>query len=103
MDSYFETTVEHLNKDLNLGQVLEFNTKNVSLTFEKVSLNNISGKRLIQSSGTEIRFPPLDFNETATISVILNLSFSETRSFLRIVDDFAIVLDRFIIFTQSIG
>lgn len=74
-ESQLETTVEQLNQDLDLGQTLEVNTKNMSLTFEKVSLNNISGKRLIQSSGTEIRFPSLDLNQTATISVSFNLSF----------------------------
>jgi len=64
-----EKTIRELNKNLNIGEKLEFNTKSISITLEKVSSNNLTDKRLFQSNGAEVRIPQLNLNKTITINV----------------------------------
>ena len=79
LDMYLERTVDQVNENLNIGNRIDFHTEKISMTLEKVSLANISGKHLIQLNGAKIRFPRLNLNQTATINVIFN-SFSFSLS-----------------------
>ncbi len=94
-----EKTIDQLNKNLNTGDKLEFNIQSISITLEKVSSKNITGKHLIQSNGAKIRFPQLNINKSVIINVIkllFSLSKKKTNSFFYLVDDFTIFIDCFI-------
>ena len=61
--------IHEIDDNLHIGEKIESHTALISVTLEKVSPNNTSGKHLLQPNGAEIRFPNLFINESIIIKV----------------------------------
>ncbi|CAF3768567.1 unnamed protein product [Rotaria magnacalcarata] len=70
LDSQLQNTVDELNENSNISERFQWNSPSISITMEKVSPNNIAGKRLSQANGADVRFPQLNINKSAVIKLI---------------------------------
>ena len=75
-----ETIINTLSPTIPLGEKLDLNFFSMSITLEKVSSTDLSGKRLAQMTGTDIRFPYSQLQQQLNQSVMINVSPSVFRS-----------------------
>lgn len=76
-----KTIINTLSPAMPLGEKLELNFSSMSITLEKVSSTDLSGKRLAQTTGTDVRFPYSQIQQL-NHSVMINVSPSVFRSWV---------------------
>ncbi|UJR25593.1 hypothetical protein I4U23_006937 [Adineta vaga] len=63
-------TINQSNGNLRIRNKLEVDHPIVSVTIEKVSAKQLTGKQLYQSNGVQIRFPELNIDQSTIINLI---------------------------------